>query len=65
MKPKEDWPYGADVPLAGLGIDIGSVSTKAALIAKINGKFRLLAYHYRRTEIDPVGGCNRCNKQSI
>ena len=55
MKPKEDWPYGADVPLAGLGIDIGSVSTKAALIAKINGKFRLLAYHYRRTEIDPVG----------
>ena len=55
MKPKEDWPYGADVPLAGLGIDIGSVSTKAALIVKINGKFRLLAYHYRRTEIDPVG----------
>ncbi|RXG64546.1 hypothetical protein ES695_12045, partial [Candidatus Atribacteria bacterium 1244-E10-H5-B2] len=55
MKPKEDWPYGADVPLVGLGIDIGSVSTKAALIAKINGKFRLLAYHYRRTEIDPVG----------
>jgi len=55
MKPKEDWPYDADVPLAGLGIDIGSVSTKAALIAKINGKFRLLAYHYRRTEIDPVG----------
>jgi len=55
MKPKEDWPYNADIPLAGLGIDIGSVSTKAALIAKINGKFRLLAYHYRRTEIDPVG----------
>jgi predicted CoA-substrate-specific enzyme activase len=55
MKPKEDWPYGADIPLAGLGIDIGSVSTKAALIAEINGKFRLLAYHYRRTEIDPVG----------
>jgi len=56
MKLKEDWPYGADIPLAGLGIDIGSVSTKAALIAKIiNGKFRLLAYHYRRTEIDPVG----------
>lgn len=55
MKPKEDWPYGADVPLVGLGVDIGSVSTKAALIAKINGKFRLLAYHYRRTEIDPVG----------
>jgi predicted CoA-substrate-specific enzyme activase len=56
MKPQEDWPYGADIPLAGLGIDIGSVSTKAALIAKlINGNFRLLAYHYRRTEIDPVG----------
>jgi predicted CoA-substrate-specific enzyme activase len=55
IKPKEDWPYGADIPLASLGIDIGSVSTKAALIAEINGKFRLLAYHYRRTEIDPVG----------
>jgi len=55
MKPKEDWPYNADIPLAGLGNDIGSVSTKAALIAKINNKFRLLAYHYRRTEIDPVG----------
>jgi len=56
MKPKEDWPFGADIPLASLGIDIGSVSTKAALIAKLaNGKFRLLAYHYRRTEIDPVG----------
>jgi len=55
MKPKEDWLYGADIPLAGLGIDIGSVSTKAVLIAKIHGKFRLLAYHYRRTEIDPVG----------
>jgi len=55
MKPKEDWPYGADIPLAGLGVDIGSVSTKAALIAEINGKFRLLAYYYRRTEIDPVG----------
>ena len=56
MKSKEDWPYGADIPLAGLGIDIGSVSTKAALIAKLaDGKFRLLGYHYRRTEIDPVG----------
>ncbi|MBA3063992.1 hypothetical protein FP803_00980, partial [Candidatus Woesearchaeota archaeon] len=55
MKPKEDWPYDAKISLAGLGIDIGSVSTKAALIAKINNKFRLLAYHYRRTEIDPVG----------
>ncbi|MBU4284519.1 MAG: hypothetical protein KJ968_05410, partial [Nanoarchaeota archaeon] len=55
MKTKEDWPYDAKIPLAGLGIDIGSVSTKAALIAKINNKFRLLAYHYRRTEIDPVG----------
>ncbi len=55
MKPREDWPYDAKIPLAGLGIDIGSVSTKAALIAKINNKFRLLAYHYRRTEIDPVG----------
>ena len=55
MKPKEDWPYNADIPLAGLGIDIGSVSTKAALIAKVNNRFRLLAYHYRRTEVDPVG----------
>jgi predicted CoA-substrate-specific enzyme activase len=55
MKSKEDWPYNADISLASLGIDIGSVSTKAALIAEINGKFKLLAYHYRRTKIDPVG----------
>ncbi|HER24850.1 MAG TPA: hypothetical protein ENO17_07380 [Candidatus Atribacteria bacterium] len=56
MKSKEDWPYGANIPLAGLGIDIGSVSTKAALIGKLtDGNFRLLAYFYRRTEIDPVG----------
>ncbi len=55
MQPREDWPYGADISLATLGIDIGSVSTKGALIAKIEGEFRLLAYYYRRTEIDPVG----------
>jgi len=70
MKSKEDWPFGADIPLAGLGIDIGSVSTKVALIAKlVNGEFKLLAYHYRRTEIDPVGAAidaiNKVYKQVI
>ena len=55
MQPREDWPYGANVSLAAIGIDIGSVSTKGALIAKIDEEFRLLAYYYRRTEIDPVG----------
>ncbi len=39
---------------AGLGVDIGSVSTKAALVAEIDGRTVVLACHYRRTEGSPI-----------
>ncbi len=48
----------ADVPRrierAALGVDIGSVSTKAAVVAQIDGVFHVLASHYRRTDGDPL-----------
>jgi len=40
--------------LAALGVDIGSVSTKAALITQDEGEWRVLASHYRRTDGDPL-----------
>ncbi len=39
---------------AALGVDIGSVSTKAALVTMIDGKTVLLASYYRRTNGDPL-----------
>jgi predicted CoA-substrate-specific enzyme activase len=42
------------IELAALGVDIGSVSTKAALIAEIDGAIHVLASHYRRTEGNPI-----------
>ncbi len=42
------------VPVAGLGVDIGSVSTKAALVAEVDGKVHILASYYRRTDGDPL-----------
>jgi len=42
------------IPLASLGVDIGSVSTKAAMITRIDGEFKVLASYYRRTEGNPV-----------
>ena len=42
------------VKLASLGVDIGSVSTKAAIITKIDGEYKVLASHYRRTEGNPI-----------
>ncbi len=42
------------LPAAGLGVDIGSVSTKAALVAELDGKMRILASYYRRTDGDPL-----------
>jgi len=45
---------GLDVSIASLGVDIGSVSTKAALITRIDDQCVLLASHYRRTEGNPV-----------
>lgn len=43
-----------EIKLAALGVDIGSVSTKAALIADISGEYKVLASHYRRTEGNPI-----------
>ena len=43
-----------EIPLAALGVDIGSVSTKAALITEVDGRLRILASHYRRTDGDPL-----------
>ena len=39
---------------AALGVDIGSVSTKAALVTEIDGKIQVLASHYRRTDGNPL-----------
>ena len=39
---------------AALGVDIGSVSTKAAVVTEIDGKIVVLASYYRRTDGDPL-----------
>ncbi len=43
-----------EIPRAALGVDIGSVSTKAALVTEVEGRVRILASHYRRTDGDPL-----------
>ncbi|HUU55525.1 MAG TPA: BadF/BadG/BcrA/BcrD ATPase family protein, partial [Armatimonadota bacterium] len=43
-----------EIPVAALGVDIGSVSTKAALVTEVDGKVRILASYYRRTDGDPL-----------
>lgn len=45
---------GLHIEKAGLGVDIGSVSTKAALVTEIDGRFVILASYYRRTDGDPL-----------
>ncbi len=51
-------PTGEGIPteiaVAALGVDIGSVSTKAALVTEVDGKFHVLAFYYRRTDGDPL-----------
>jgi predicted CoA-substrate-specific enzyme activase len=42
------------IPVAALGVDIGSVSTKAALVTEVEGEVRILASYYRRTDGDPL-----------
>ncbi len=42
------------IPVAALGVDIGSVSTKAALVTQVEGEVRILASYYRRTDGDPL-----------
>lgn len=43
-----------DIPRAALGVDIGSVSTKAALVTMVDGQTIVLASYYRRTDGDPL-----------
>jgi predicted CoA-substrate-specific enzyme activase len=43
-----------EIPSAALGVDIGSVSTKAALVTEVDGRVRILASYYRRTDGDPL-----------
>jgi len=45
---------GLSIDRAALGVDIGSVSTKAALVTEIDGEFVVLASYYRRTNGDPL-----------
>lgn len=51
-------PVEEDVPKkvarAGLGVDIGSVSTKAVVLTEVEGRVVVLAAYYRRTEGDPL-----------
>ena len=46
--------FQREIPLAALGVDIGSVSTKAALVAERVGQIVVLASYYRRTDGDPL-----------
>ncbi|MBI2843322.1 MAG: hypothetical protein HYX78_07975 [Armatimonadetes bacterium] len=50
--PESEIP--TDIAVAALGVDIGSVSTKAALVTEVNGKLHVLASYYRRTDGDPL-----------
>ncbi|MBM2820465.1 MAG: CoA-substrate-specific enzyme activase [Candidatus Berkelbacteria bacterium] len=49
-----------EIPVAALGVDIGSVSTKMALVAWGEDRLKILAWHYRRTEGDPVRAVRDC-----
>lgn len=54
IKVLNTFETGQIIEVAGLGIDIGSVSTKAALVTYIDGKLIVLAHHYRWTEGNPI-----------
>jgi len=54
MKPPAIPPDLKVIEKAALGVDIGSVSTKAALITIVDGEVHVLASHYRRTEGNPI-----------
>jgi predicted CoA-substrate-specific enzyme activase len=51
-KENADLPW--EIPVAALGVDIGSVSTKAVLVTEVDGRVRILASYYRRTDGDPL-----------
>lgn len=54
LQPPAQDGFQQEIPLAALGVDIGSVSTKAALVAERDGKLVVLASYYRRTDGDPL-----------
>ncbi len=54
MPPVKEEDVAKVIERAALGVDIGSVSTKAALVTRIDGKFHVLASYYRRTDGDPL-----------
>lgn len=54
LQPPAQQLPACEIPLAALGVDIGSVSTKAALITRIDGQTHVLAAYYRRTNGDPL-----------
>ena len=54
MPPVKEEDVPKDIDRAALGVDIGSVSTKAALVTQVYGKFHVLASYYRRTDGDPL-----------
>lgn len=54
LPPPSESEIPTDIAVAALGVDIGSVSTKAALVTEIDGKLHVLASYYRRTDGDPL-----------
>ncbi|MCE5198393.1 MAG: acyl-CoA dehydratase activase [Armatimonadota bacterium] len=54
LAPDSNSDIPKDIERAALGVDIGSVSTKAALVTEIDGKLHVLAAYYRRTDGDPL-----------
>lgn len=54
LPPPPDSDIPTEIAVAALGVDIGSVSTKAALVTEIDGKLHVLASYYRRTDGDPL-----------
>jgi len=54
LPPPPEAEIPTDIAVAALGVDIGSVSTKAALITEVDGRLHVLASYYRRTDGDPL-----------
>ncbi|MDD3804925.1 MAG: acyl-CoA dehydratase activase [bacterium] len=54
MGSKKADGYRKEIETAALGVDIGSVSTKAVLITREGNEYRVLASYYRKTDGDPL-----------
>ncbi len=67
LETQNSEPTTPMIDRAALGVDIGSVSTKAALVTMVDGKTVVLASHYRRTDGDPLAAVrdtlNQIHKQ--